>query len=101
MPSATPWYSSRVNTRHQSADRMSPVASPRMTSVDDCDPEFPPAEASSGMYKLTRLGNEHLSERQDAEKLLLGAHREHDVDRLCFAGTAPNLVDRVLDQQIR
>ena len=27
---------------------ISPSASPRMTSVDDCEPELPPAEMSSG-----------------------------------------------------
>src|SRR5580704_8735258 len=48
MPSKTPMTDSRTRMRHQSVSLISPSASPRMTSVDDWDPELPPAEMSSG-----------------------------------------------------
>ena len=39
---------SRTRMRHQSVSLISPSARPRMTSVDDCEPELPPVEMRSG-----------------------------------------------------
>ena len=39
---------SRKRMRHQSRGLISPMARPRMTSVDDCEPELPPVEMRSG-----------------------------------------------------
>ena len=47
-PSTTPMPASRQKIRHQSPSLSSPVASPRITSVEDCEPELPPALMSSG-----------------------------------------------------
>src|SRR5713226_9660169 len=48
QPRANPESSSRRMTRKRSVNFSSPSASARITSVDACDPEFPPLEIISG-----------------------------------------------------
>ncbi len=48
QPRMTPITASRMRMRHQSPSLISPIARPRMTSVDDWEPELPPAEMRSG-----------------------------------------------------
>ena len=47
-PSTIPIPISRTAIRHQSWSLISPKARPRMTRVDDWEPELPPAEIKSG-----------------------------------------------------
>src|SRR6266850_1710296 len=47
-PNPRPEKSSRRMTRHQSRNATSPSANARITSVEACEPEFPPDEIMSG-----------------------------------------------------
>jgi hypothetical protein len=52
-PRARPVTISRPLTRHQSRRRTSPSAMARITSVEACDPEFPPLLMMSGTNRAS------------------------------------------------